>query len=410
MRLVRIKLILVSTVIGLAALSHAPAALAACAPNTANLGQVTGSFTIGTTGTYRVWSRMSVPDTTNNSYTLEIDGTQCNITVGDTLANTNSWQWVDYRDGNTASKINITLSAGTHTYTMYGREPNVKVDRVVFAADPTCGGSGPVLTGDNCLSAPPDTQAPTTPTNLTASAKTTSTVTLGWTQSTDNTAVTSYKVYRNGASTPVGTVNYPTTTFVNTGLTAATSYNYQVSAMDAAGNESTKSTILTVITAVSAPPPDTQAPTVPTVTLTSKSAINVVIAWTTSTDNSGTVSGYNIYRNGSTTPLTSVTGATHSFNDTSVTANTAYTYQVSAFDAVPNTSTKSTALSVTTNPPTVAVVGDIAQPPDGHVTGRDLSSLLLKFGTTSYTGPEDINGDHVVNGRDLSILLIHFGS
>ncbi len=406
MRIVRLKLALVATVVGLAALSHAPAALAACATNTANLGQVTGTFTIGTDGTYRVWSRISVPDTTNNSYTLEIDGTQCNITVGDTLTSTNSWQWVDYRDGNTATKINLSLSAGTHTYTMYGREPNVKVDRVVFAADPTCGGNGPVLTGDNCLAAPQDTTPPSVP-NLTSSAKTTTTATLNWTQSTDNIAVASYKIYRNGATTAINTINFPTTTYQDTNLTAATSYNYQVSAVDTAGNESAKSTPITLVTPVGTPPADTTPPTVPTVSITSKSATGVVISWTTSTDNSGTVAGYNVYRNGpsGTVLLNSPGGSTHSFSDISVTASTTYTYQVSAFDSVPNTSLKSAAISVTTDAATKPTVGELDGIPP--VNYKDLTLLVNNYGKSSSVG--ELDGIPPVNYKDLTLLINNYG-
>lgn len=145
---------------------------AACASNAANLGTATGSFTIPTAGTYRIWSRIQ-PDSANaanNSYTLEVDsGTvaagsaTCNITVGDATIPASTWTWVDYRDGNSTSKINLTLSAGTHTYALYGRESGVGLDRVVFSADSTCIPSG---NGDNCATSsfpatpPSDTTPP----------------------------------------------------------------------------------------------------------------------------------------------------------------------------------------------------------------------------------------------------------
>jgi hypothetical protein len=70
----------------------------------------------------------------------------------------NTWTWVDYQSGTTTNKINATLSAGSHTITMIGREDNVKLDRVILTSDTACTPTG---TGDNCAD-PPDTTAPTT--------------------------------------------------------------------------------------------------------------------------------------------------------------------------------------------------------------------------------------------------------
>ncbi|MEP1033825.1 S8 family serine peptidase [Ekhidna sp.] len=89
-----------------------------------------------------------------------------------------------------------------------------------------------------------DTQAPTAPTNLSASSVTQTTLTLNWDASTDNVGVTGYDVYQ-GASN-LGTV---TGTSANiTGLTANTSYSFTVRAKDAAGNESAASAALNVTT------------------------------------------------------------------------------------------------------------------------------------------------------------------
>lgn len=89
-----------------------------------------------------------------------------------------------------------------------------------------------------------DTQAPTIPTNLTASAITTSSVTLNWTASTDNVGVTGYAIYVNNTlkTTVAGT------TASITGLTASTAYSFYIIAKDAAGNSSTKSTTITATT------------------------------------------------------------------------------------------------------------------------------------------------------------------
>ncbi|MDM8008399.1 MAG: family 10 glycosylhydrolase [Phycisphaerae bacterium] len=83
-----------------------------------------------------------------------------------------------------------------------------------------------------------DTQAPSVPTNLTATAASTTSIQLSWTASTDNVGVTGYNIYRNGDL--VG--SSPTAGYLDaTGLAANTGYDYEVSAVDAVPNESGRS-------------------------------------------------------------------------------------------------------------------------------------------------------------------------
>lgn len=89
-----------------------------------------------------------------------------------------------------------------------------------------------------------DTQAPTAPTGVTATAKTGTSVSLSWTASTDNTGVTGYNVYRDGVQVGSST----TTSYTDTGLSASTAYSYTVKAKDAAGNVSAASAALSATT------------------------------------------------------------------------------------------------------------------------------------------------------------------
>jgi hypothetical protein len=82
-----------------------------------------------------------------------------------------------------------------------------------------------------------DTQAPSVPTNLKATAASSSQINLSWTASTDNVGVKGYKVYRG--TTLIATTT--TTSYANTGLAASTTYTYRVSAFDAAGKVSSQS-------------------------------------------------------------------------------------------------------------------------------------------------------------------------
>ena len=92
--------------------------------------------------------------------------------------------------------------------------------------------------------APPDTEPPTPPQSLSSPAQTGSTIDLLWDASTDNVGVSFYKIYRDGA--PIASESSTNHTAV--GLTSATSYDFQVSAVDEASNESPLSTVLTVMT------------------------------------------------------------------------------------------------------------------------------------------------------------------
>ena len=106
-----------------------------------------------------------------------------------------------------------------------------------------------VNTADYAISfsvAVPDTQAPTAPTNLTATAQSSSQINLSWTASTDNVGVAGYRVERCQGSTctTFAQIGIPTgTSYNDTGLAANTTYRYQVRATDAAGNLSGYSSI-----------------------------------------------------------------------------------------------------------------------------------------------------------------------
>lgn len=89
-----------------------------------------------------------------------------------------------------------------------------------------------------------DSQAPTAPTSLASTSKTSTSITLAWNASTDNVSVTGYDVYANSVFKT--TVSGLSATI--TGLTASTSYSIYVKAKDAAGNASASSSTIAVTT------------------------------------------------------------------------------------------------------------------------------------------------------------------
>ena len=117
-----------------------------------------------------------------------------------------------------------TSSNGSHTLRAIAKD----------AAGNSATSAGVTVTVSNTT----DTTPPTVPTGLTATAVSTSQINLSWTASTDNVGVTGYNIYRGGAK--IGTS--PSTSYQDAGLSASTSYTYNVSAFDAAGNTSAQST------------------------------------------------------------------------------------------------------------------------------------------------------------------------
>jgi endonuclease I/chitodextrinase len=85
---------------------------------------------------------------------------------------------------------------------------------------------------------------PTNPSSITNSAKTTTSLTINWSNSSDNIGVTSYDVYVNGVLNTTVT----TTTATITGLTGLTTYSIYIKAKDAAGNVSIASNSVSLTT------------------------------------------------------------------------------------------------------------------------------------------------------------------
>src|SRR3989338_8681951 len=241
--------------------------------------------------------------------------------------------WLTYLPSSSSLgfRLAYTGSAKWYSYT-YGVMPTT------YSTAPTAGTYHWSFYATLNTSTSPDTTAPTTPTNLSATAVSSSQINLSWTASTDNVGVTGYNVYRNG--TQIASV--AATSYNDTGLVASTAYSYTVSAYDAAGYSSVQSASASATTqAVST---DITPPTTPTgLTATAVSSSQISLSWTASTDNVG-VTGYDIYRGG--TPLTTV--AATSYSNTGLTASTLYSYTVRAKDAAGNNSAQTASVSATT--------------------------------------------------------------
>jgi hypothetical protein len=193
---------------------------------------------------------MSAPDTTNDTYLLEVDGNTCYNVGGNNVPTyasgattyfaNNSTNWINKTSSNTV--ISQSLSAGTHTLKLIGNAPGVVVDRIVFTQDTACTPSGD---GSNCSSSP-DTTSPvvsiTSPANNAALASTT-TVTAN---ATDNVSVSKVEFYVDSAlkstdSTADGSNNF--TYSLDPSSLADGNHTLTAKAYDAANNSTTSNSV-----------------------------------------------------------------------------------------------------------------------------------------------------------------------
>jgi len=206
----------------------------------------------------------------------------------------------------------------------------------------------PMINGVEVLGASTScTTVPSAPTGFTATASSSSAISLSWNAVTPpaNCTNISYNIYRSTTSgfTPSSSnlvaSGVTTTTYTNTGLAASTTYYYIVEALDADGTSAASAQAsATTSTAVCTSVPPT-GPTNLAATASSSSAIG--LSWTAAPVNPPcTLTSNNVYRsttNGftpsSSNLIGSVSGTSTTYSDTGLAASTTYYYLVEALDS-----------------------------------------------------------------------------
>ncbi len=165
------------------------------------------------------------------SWTLTRNGSQ--VASGSGYANNTTYNIdLDYGAGSYVFTINdsygdgICCSYGNGSYTITDNGGSTIASGGAFTSSEQ---SSWCLEG-----AAADTQAPSTPSNVTASNVSQTGADISWSASSDNVGVTGYDVYVDGSLD--GSTS--ATSYSVSGLTASTSYSVSVRAKDAAGNES----------------------------------------------------------------------------------------------------------------------------------------------------------------------------
>lgn len=312
------------------------------------------------------------PSTPTNLSASNVSTNSVNLSWSAATDNVGVVQYTLYQNGN--ALVNI----GFNSYALSGLNPSTTYSFTVTAKDAAGNESEPSAALSVTTLTPTDTQAPSAPTNLGATSVTDNAINLNWSPATDNVGVTAYNIYQNSIQIATTTVN----AFAVNNLSASTSYDFTVTALDAAGNESVFSDTLNISTTA---PPDTQAPTIPNNLIANNiTTTGVSLSWDAATDNVG-VTAYKVFQNNQQI----ATSTTNTYTVSGLNANTTYSFTVSAIDGAGNESATATALSVTT-----AALADTQAPtaPNNLVTsnitanGVNLSwnSAADNVGVTGY--------------------------
>jgi hypothetical protein len=387
-----------------------PVFAAACGAPPADYGVDTMTVNAPSNGTYILWTRLMVPDTTNNSINAEVDGSSCFNVGGSSAIPANTWTWVNYQNGVTGTANSVTLTAGNHTVKLVGTKPGVLVDRVFITTDTTCTPSGATAS----CTAPADTTPPTVtitaPTNGSTVSGTVSVAATATDPGTSPSGVKQVDFYVDGNSTPVTTDTaspYAYSWNTTSPLLANGTHTIAAKATDNAGNVSTvASNSVTVSNA------DTTAPTNPTLATPTATSSSVSLSWSGATDNVG-VTNYLVYRaqNGTGTGASQIAslGNVTTYTDSTVASSTIYTYYVVAKDAAGNLSPNATTPTGTTKTITTLAAADTTAPSNpGSPTATVVNSALVNLSWTASTdtGGSNLAGYNVYRNGTLITTVI----
>jgi chitodextrinase/peptidoglycan hydrolase-like protein with peptidoglycan-binding domain len=149
----------------------------------------------------------------------------------------------------------LIASTPSSSYSDIGLAQSTVYIYTVSAYDGAGNQSGQSESAMETTPASPDITPPSVPQNLLATAVSYSEVDLSWSLSTDDISLAGYKIYRDD----ILIASSIFTNYVDTGVLAAVTYTYAVSAFDVAGNESDRSSSAQVVTPSA---PDTTPPNI----------------------------------------------------------------------------------------------------------------------------------------------------
>ena len=220
-----------------------------------------------------------------------------------------------------------------------------------------------------------DTQAPTTPANLSASAISATQINLTWTASADNVGVAGYRIYRGGTQIATASTN----SYSNTGLNSSTNYSYAVAAYDAAGNVSGQSAAASATTLAQQTSSDSAPPAISLTAPNAGAAVSGTVTVSASTSDNVGVTGVMFKLDGANLGSEDTTSPYSISWDTTAASNGSHLLTATARDAAGNQTTSASRTVTVIN-----TVDDNQAPADNSGNTSDNST------TTDDSG--DLNG------------------
>ncbi|MDB5237207.1 MAG: hypothetical protein JWL88_309, partial [Parcubacteria group bacterium] len=334
------------------------------------------------TSSDQTFTTAAVPDTTPPAISSIASSTsQTSATI----------TWTTDENSNSRIDIGTTASYGTastsaalvtsHSITFTGLTANTTYHFRVQSADAS---SNVATSSDRTFTtaAIPDTTPPVISSIASSTSQTTATIT--WTTDEAASSTVNYgttTAYGIASTSAVFSTSHSITLV---GLTAATTYHYQVSSADASGNVAT-STDRTFATAAI---PDTTPPVISAISSGTPGQASATITWTTdeaasSSVNYGVTTGYG----SASTSLALV--ISHTITLTGLTAATTYHYQIASADSSNNSATSTDRTFTTATDTTPPIIGSIDAGTPGQTTAiinwttDEAGTSRLEYGTTT---------------------------
>ena len=261
-----------------------------------------------------------------------------NLTATATSCTNVNLAWTDNADNETGFKIERKESGGTYTEiatvtantTTYSDTTAVAQKAYYYRVIAYNSFGNSSYTNEANVTTPACGSAPNKPTNLTASAISSSEINLTWTDNSDNED--GFKLERKelgGTYTEIKTLAVNVTSYSDTGLNPDTTYYYRIRAYNSFGHSDYSNEANTTTK------PAGTAPSKPSnLTGIANSTSEISLTWT---DNSGNEDGFKLERKaegGSYTEIKTLSSNATSFTDSSVSPDKTYTYRVRSFNSI----------------------------------------------------------------------------